>query len=653
MGYHPHERPPVLYPETYERMLPQPLNVWNQTATDYPRETSVAQLFEQTATNYPDKIALVFGCKQLTYTELNTRANRLAHRLRRMGVKPETLVGCCIERSLDLIVALLAILKTGAAYVPLEPSYPKERLDFLIEDTRTPVMLTQRSLATTVLAGHSLPFVFVDDDAAASASEAINSALAGEPTSLAYVMYTSGSSGRPKGVLVENRAIVRLVRSTNFCHFGPEEVFLQFAPISFDASTFEIWGPLLNGGRLVLMPPHASSLEALGRTIRTEGVTTLWLTAGLFHLMVEERIEDLRPIRQLLAGGDVLSPRHVRLLLESLPDCCLINGYGPTENTTFTCCYPMRSGDPVPEPVPIGRPISNTQVYILDDQLRPVLPGTTGELFAAGDGLARGYLNNPETTVEKFLPNPFVANSNERMYRTGDLARWREDGTIEFLGRIDSQLKILGYRIEPGEIETVLQKHDGVKQVCVTSQDENGSKRLVAYYVRFGNSGVSPHELRAFLAERLPRYMIPSLFVPLPSLPLSPNGKVDRSGLPSPSAHANGEGVAKTPSTNFEQVILELWRQVLGTEGVGLDDNFFDRGGDSLLIVAVHSNLEKILQVEIPVTDLFEFTTIRTLARHLSTQAPAKLTFCEVKERAQKQRDAFAQARSRRKDTSS
>ena len=303
--------------------------------------------------------------------------------------------------------------------------------------------------------------------------------------------------------MVENRAIVRLVRNTNFCRFGPDEVFLQLAPVSFDASTLEIWGALLNGGRLVVMPPQASSLEEIGRTIRKEGVTTLWLTSGLFNLMVEERLEDLRPVQQLLAGGDVLSAPHVRRVLENLPDCCLINGYGPTENTTFTCCHSMRHGDPVPESIPIGQPISNTRVYILDEQMRPLAPGNPGELYAAGEGVARGYVNNPIATAEKFLPDPFAAESDARMYRTGDLARWREDGTIEFLGRIDTQVKILGYRIEPGEVETVLRMHKGVKQICVVPHaDENGSKRLVAYYVPAPNTDASPIELRRFLARK-------------------------------------------------------------------------------------------------------------------------------------------------------
>ena len=480
-----------------------------------------------------------------------------------------------------------------------------------------------------------------------SPSDEANLLPGGGPTSLAYVMYTSGSTGRPKGVMVENRAIVRLVRHTNFCNFGTDEVFLQFAPVSFDASTLEIWGPLLNGGKLVIMPPQATSLEDLGRTIRGHGVTTLWLTSGLFNLMVEQRLEDLAPLRQLLAGGDVLSPRHVRAVLESLPDCRLINGYGPTENTTFTCCHTMRHGDRVPESIPIGKPISNTQVYILDEEMNPLPPGQTGELYAAGDGVARGYLNNPEATTEKFVPDPFAPSENERMYRTGDLARWREDGVIEFLGRIDTQVKVLGHRIEPGEVEAVLRMNKDVSQICVVADSgENGSRRLVAYYVAANPSGPSPSDLRKFLAGKLPHYMVPALFVPLKALPLSPNGKVDRVALPAPVAVASGESSpADAPATLLEKALGDLWQRILRVDRVGPDDNFFDLGGDSLMIVAVHSNLQKILQVEIPVTDLFEFTTIRTLARHLGDNQPAAASFSDVQQQAQKQREAFERQR--------
>lgn len=628
--------------------LAEPMKTWSGAATPYPRDKGVVAVFEEIAAAQPDNVAMVFKDRQLTYCELNARANQLAHRLQEMNVSPETMVGCCMERSLDFVIAILGILKAGGAYVPLDPFYPKERLDFLLEDTRAPLIVTQKHLASTALSRCASPLLAIDENAHTSSSGSDeNPARTAGARNLAYVMYTSGSTGRPKGVMVEQRGIVRLVQNTNYCRFAADEVFLQFAPISFDASTFEIWGPLLNGGRLVIAPTQASSLEDLGRIIRENGVTTLWLTAGLFDLMVEQRIEDLRPLRQLLAGGDVLSAEHVRRFLKNLPNCSLINGYGPTENTTFTCCHVMHAGDSVPDSVPIGRPISNTQVYILDEELGPVPPGTTGELYAGGDGLARGYLNDAEATAACFLRNPFSNGPDDRIYRTGDLARWREDGVIEFLGRADNQLKILGYRIEPSEIEAVLGKHHGVGQVCVVAQTvENRSKKLVAFFVPSDCSAASPQQLRDFAATRLPQHMMPAQFVALSSMPLSPNGKLDRAALSEmPLVGKGGSNSMELPETQLERILADLWSRVLHVPRVGLDDNFFDLGGDSLQIVAVHSQLQKILHADISVTDLFEFTTIRKLAGHIREKESAGPSISAAQQQAQKQRDAFARFR--------
>ena len=630
-------------------VLPEPFLSWSGKTTEYPRDKSVAQLFEETAAASPDAVAVVLAGKQISYQELNTSANRLAHHLRRIGVGPETMVGCCIDRSPELIVALIAILKAGGAYVPLDPTYPKERFDLLLEETRISVVLTTRSLASTVLDGRNLISVLLDEPlSTATPSNDSNPKPAGDPSSLAYVMFTSGSTGRPKGVLIENRSIVRLVRNTNYCEFGPEHVHLLFAPISFDASTLEIWGALLNGGRLVVMPPQTSSLTDLARTIRKQGVTTLWLTSALFNLMVEQHLDDLQGVRQLLAGGDVLSARHVRMVLENLPQCRLINGYGPTENTTFTCCHPMRAGDVVPDSVPLGQPISNTQVYIFNGQMQPAAVGEIGELYCAGDGLARGYLNNPTATAQKFVTNPFIDDPSAKMYRTGDLARWREDGTIEFRGRADNQLKILGHRIEPGEIETALSQHACVQQVCVVANsDATGSKRLVAYYVASQNPGVSATELKGYLANKLPHYMVPAFFVPLAMMPLSPNGKVDRAALPAPTVGTEGQKAADGASSPLEETLKNLWQRALQVPQIGIDDNFFDLGADSLTIVSVHSKLQKMLEREIPVTDLFEFTTIRSLTNHLGEEKKGP-SFSEMQLQAQRQREAFARQRERR-----
>jgi len=446
---------------------------WNNTTTPYPRDASVSRLFELQAERTPNAPALLFGDSVLVYQELNARANQLAQRLRRLGIGPETRVAVSMERSFEMITALLAILKAGGAYVPLDPDYPHERLSFMLEDSRAPVLLTQQSLVAALPAYSGTILRLDDADSARESKDNLEGGTCGD--SLAYVMYTSGSTGRPKGVAVVHRGIVRLVIQPGYASFTPRDVFLQFAPISFDASTLEIWGPLLNGARLALMPPGPASLEELGAAVERYGVTTLWLTAGLFQQMVDGPLDSLRGVRQLLAGGDVLSVPHVEKALERLPGCRLINGYGPTENTTFTCCYEIPRGQRLGASVPIGQPIANTRVYILDERLRPVPVGKPGELYAAGDGLARGYWNNPELTAEKFLESPFRHIEPGRLYRTGDLARSLPRGDIEFLGRIDQQIKVRGYRIEPGEIEAALVEDDRIREsVVVAREDPNG-----------------------------------------------------------------------------------------------------------------------------------------------------------------------------------
>lgn len=628
--------------------LPEPMRTWSGTSTDYPRNATVISLFETISRQNPDNVALIQGDIELTYEELNKRANRLAHRLRLAGVTLETLVPCCLPRSIEMIVAYLAVLKAGGAYMPIDPAYPEARKNFMLEDAGKHVLLTRRSLVPSFQTSDSTQIVIVDDESEAfdlAGSEENPGQIAG-PTNLAYVMYTSGSTGRPKGVMIEHRGIVRLVRGTNYCHFGPEETFLQFAPPSFDASTFEIWGALLNGGRLALMPQETSSLQDLLRAVRQYGVTTLWLTAGLFHVMVNEHPEGLQSLRQLLAGGDVLSARHARIFLEHAPETTLINGYGPTENTTFTCCHTMRAGGFLPESIPLGKPVANTRVYILDQDMNPVPPGEIGELYAGGDGVARGYLNSSETDSNKFLSDPF-SDQKQRMYRTGDLARWRNDGAVEFLGRVDDQVKILGHRIEPAEIESAILRHGQVKQVCVAARAENGSKRLVAYFVPAG-SPPTVEELRNFVASQLPQPMVPA-FVPLPFLPLSQNGKVDRAALAELDVTSKSEPVATSiPETSLEHALAQLWQRILKVPKVGLDENFFDLGGDSLLLVAVHSNLQKNLNTEIPLTDLFEFPTIRKLAQHLRRTESTSAVPHYMKEIGQRQRGAFTRFRSRR-----
>ncbi|HEU0251455.1 MAG TPA: amino acid adenylation domain-containing protein, partial [Pyrinomonadaceae bacterium] len=397
---------------------------------------------------------------------------------------------------------------------------------------------------------------------------------------------------------------------------GPGEVFLQFAPISFDASTLEIWGPLLNGGRLAVMPPSLPSLEVLGDTLRKHGVTTLWLTAGLFHLMVDERLGDLQSVRQLLAGGDALSLPHVKKAFQGLPSCQLINGYGPTEGTTFTCCYLVTDLAQLRVSVPIGRPISNTQAFILDRHLRPAPPGVTGELYIGGDGLARDYHNRPDLTAERFIPNPLGDVPGARLYKTGDLVRWLPDGNIEFLGRRDLQVKIRGFRIELGEVEAALSSHPALQDAVVVARaDIAGEKQLVAYFVSAEGKSVSVDELRDFLRQKLPEHMVPASFVTLEAFPLTPNGKVDRRALPAPDADRRGlahDFVA--PRTEIEELLAVIWSQALGVDEVGIDDNFFSLGGDSIRSVQVLARVQQ-RGLSLSLQDLFQYQTIRELAK--------------------------------------
>ncbi|HST61606.1 MAG TPA: amino acid adenylation domain-containing protein, partial [Longimicrobium sp.] len=523
-------------------------------APEFPRAT-VDALFAQAAAGAPEAVALAWDGGRMTYAELDDRANRLAHHLRRAGVAAGTRVGVCLERGPEMIVATLAALKAGGAYVPLDPAYPAERLAFMLADTAVPVLVTESRLAER-LPPHAARTVRVDADAAAIAAEPADAPVAGtDPEAVAYVMYTSGSTGRPKGVEVPHRAIVRLVRGQDFVSIDPSDVFLQLAPAAFDAATLELWGPLLNGARLAIHPAEQPSVESIGRALAEHCVTVLWLTAGLFHLVVEERIQVLRGVRQLVAGGDVLSVPHVRRVLAELPQTALINGYGPTENTTFTCCHRIGATEDGGS-IPIGRPIANTYVRVLDAGMQPVPAGVAGELYAGGAGLALGYLNQPELTADTFVADPYL--SGARLYRTGDRVRWLADGTVEFLGRMDTQVKIRGFRVEPGEVEAVLRAWPGVREAAVVvREDTAGDRRLVAYVA----GEVAADEVREHLRGRLPEHMVPSAFVVLEALPLTANGKLDRKALPAPEYASSAERYV-APRTPVEEVLAGIWAEV-------------------------------------------------------------------------------------------
>jgi amino acid adenylation domain-containing protein len=571
-------------------------------------ELRVPEVFEWQVQRSPDAIALVFQDQTITYGELNSRASRLAHDLIGLGVGPEVIVAVCLQRSIEMVVALLAILKAGGAYLPLDPAWPPERRQLLL-----------REAGCCVLIDGEEP-VLLDSPPPPSPREAASA------SSLAYVSYTSGSTGTPKGVAITHASILRLVDAANGFCVSPGDRVLQLAPLAFDAVTFEIWGPLLNGGTLVIAPPGQLSLQELAAILQEQRITTLWLTAGLFHAMVESERNALAGVRQVLAGGDVLAPEPVTRLLKAFPPGHgLINGYGPTENTTFTCCHRLEAGATLSSAsVPIGRPIAATCVRVLDasGELCPI--GIPGELHIGGAGLARGYLNHPELTTEKFIPDPLSTDPSARLYRSGDLVSWNPDGTLAFHGRLDQQIKLRGFRIEPGEIEANLLAHPAVAQAAVVlRQDTAASPRLVAYWVASEGPGTGTAAdraelLRRFLSERLPDFMVPAAFLQLAALPLTRNGKLDRRALPAPNVQGDQEQRIE-PGSETEHRLHGLWAEVLGHDDFGVTDNFFLAGGHSLSSARLSALIEQQLGRRVPLSVLFQRPTLRELSLWLES----------------------------------
>ena len=589
---------------------------WNATCVPYPRERSMQDLFSDHARTAPSAIALSFETGSLSYRELNRRSNRLARHLRQVGLGPTRRVGVLMERSEQLIVGLLGILKAGGVYVPLDPQAPNERIGFMLTDANINIVLTQAGMVTRLPANRVRSVCLDAENEMIMRQPDTEIDECGSANNIAYIMYTSGSTGVPKGVAVPHRAVVRLVTQTDYANFGPDETFLQLAPVSFDASTFEIWGALLNGGRLAIAPPGVLSVNELRTVVGQYNVTTLWLAAGLFEEVVDADVYTLSSLRQLLVGGEVLSPRHARQVLAALPRLRLVNAYGPTEGTTFTCCHTVAVA-PHGLSVPIGRPIANTRVYVLDRYRQPVPISVPGELWIGGDGLADGYINRPELTAERFVNHRFSETLEERLYQSGDEVRWLRDGTIEFIGRLDDQVKVRGFRVEPGEVEAILAQHPRIRQAVVVARREPaGGVQLVAYVVgsRTNYSG----EIREYLSSRLPEYMVPAEIVFLDRLPLTPSGKLDRQALPSATVSGSATEVTETgvePRNETEQQIAAIWREVLNVSTLGIRDSFFDLGGHSLLAVRLFARLEARLGIKLPLATLFQTPTIEGLAR--------------------------------------
>ncbi|HEX9733019.1 MAG TPA: amino acid adenylation domain-containing protein [Thermoanaerobaculia bacterium] len=600
----------------------QALVEWRGSAGSEPPGTSVHGIFEAQAARVPDAVALAIEDRYLSYRELDLRAARLARELRARGLRPEAGVGLCAERSPELVVGVLAILKAGAAYVPLEAAHPQERLQLVLEDAGVHWVLAQPHL------GQRLPISqgrILELDATAPAS---GEAGPGTPVSagrLAYVLSTSGSTGRPKAVAVTHGNVVRLVRQTGFARLGEDQRFLQHAPMTFDASTFEVWGALLNGGQLRLMPPGTPTLAELAGALRRYRTTTLWLTSALVNQMVEAEPDSLCCLHQIAAGGDVLSPTHVRKALDHLAGGQVINGYGPTENTTFTTCAALTAAAQVGSSVSIGRPIAHSTVYLLDAAMRPVPMGVPGYLCTGGHGVARGYLGQPARTAERFVPDPRGGVGGGRLYHTGDLARYLADGQIEFLGRRDHQVKVRGFRIESGEIEVALSRHPAVSQAVVLPHGEGaGDKVLVGYLVPAG-AAPAQDELRAFLAQRLPEYMIPTAFVWLGALPLTGNGKVDRGALAAmPWQPEERRRPYEPPRTPVEERVAAIWGEVLRRDEIGIHDDFFELGGHSLNATRVIARIRDELGAEIALRHVFERPTVAEIALAITERQAGK-----------------------------
>jgi amino acid adenylation domain-containing protein len=608
------------------------LSRWNQTEVRYRRDLCVHQIFEEQVARRPDGLALNYGDDALTYEELNRRSNQLARYLRKLGVGPESMVGICVERSIEMVVGVLGALKSGGAYAPLDPTYPQERLSYMIEDSGARVLLTQRRLLGA-LPVHKARVVCLDADwdeiAAENEDNPVN--LTG-PSNLAYMIFTSGSTGVPKGVALAHEGLSNLTTVQRLAFdVGEGNRVLQFSSISFDGSVLDMVMALTTGATLCRGAGATSVFDGAAtlHTIREKAITTAILPTAALSALPSAELPELRTV---ITGGESCTNEIVARWAGGRD---FINAYGPTESTVFAT---MKRCDPADGRTPsIGRPIANTEVFILDQHAVPAPIGAPGELYVGGVGLARGYHGRPDLTAEKFVPHPFAMRPGARLYRTGDLVRYLPDGNIDFLGRMDFQVKVRGFRIELGEIESMLNKHPAVRQSLVVAREQrSGEKRLIAYVVVRKGESLTVEELRGFLKKKLPQYMAPSAFALLDAFPLTPGGKVDRQALPNPDGvRPDIEAAFVTPHTEIEREVAEVWREILGVERVGVNDNFFDLGGDSLRLLQLQQKLQERLRSGIPLMTLFKYPTVSAVARQLgdggTTEEPPS-------DRAQKQR---------------
>ncbi len=607
---------PLLTTEEKQQLLVE----WNETAVPFPTELSIVDLFEKQVAATPEAVAVIFEQEQLTYRELNEKANRLARRLKNLGVQPEDLVGICMDRSIEMLVAVHSVLKAGAAFLPLDPDYPQDRLRFMLDDAQAPVVLTMERLAASVNFGQRKT-VCLDAPETVAAESDDNLARKPSPEQLAYVIYTSGSTGQPKGVMISHSAICNQLFWMQSCFpLDGKDLILQKTSFSFDVAVWELLAPVLTGAALVMARPGGQRDAAyLAELIAEKNITILQNVPSTLRALLEEpEFKKCKSLKYVLCGGEKM-PAELPQQFASVSNAVLSNNYGPTESAidaTFWICPRGKSRSNLP----IGRPIANTEIYLLDSHLQPVPIGVPGELCVSGRGLARGYLRRPELTAEKFIRHPFHKNSAGRLYKTGDLARYLPDGNIEYLGRIDHQVKVRGFRIELGEIETVLRACSGVREAVVTARaDGSGENRLAAYWVASEKPVPTEAELRVFLKTKLPQFMVPSAFVAMEALPRNASGKLDWKALPAPDYQpAPSQFVA--PRTSLEQGLAQIWCEVLEIQQVGIHDNFFELGGHSLLAARAVSRVRRLNNVSLGLRDFFQSPTVAGISALLEKQ---------------------------------
>jgi surfactin family lipopeptide synthetase A len=626
----------LVNPDQYVARLPlltdaelyQLLAGWNDTAMEYARDRCVHQLFEQQVDRTPNSVAVVFGNQSLTYRELDHRSNQLAHHLLRLGAKPDGLIGICVERGLEMVIGLMGILKAGSAYVPLDPAYPADRIAFMLEDAEAPLLITQSQLMEKLPRGASKAILIDSDSQEITKQNSQRPALNFDPENRAYVIYTSGSTGKPKGVEIPHRAVVNfLTTMADQPGIDANDRLLAVTTLCFDIAGLEIYLPLTRGASLEIVTREtASDGNQLRTKLITSGATVMQATPATWRMLLEAGwVGDSK--LKILIGGEAVPPKLATQLLERSGS--VWNVYGPTETTIWSTASRLEPGLSA---VTIGRPIGNTEIFILDKLLQPVPIGVAGELHIGGDGLARGYLKRPELTAEKFIAHPLSSDPKARLYKTGDLVRYLTNGNLEFLGRIDHQVKIRGFRVELGEIETVLRQHTAVSDVVVVAREDGaGEERVVAYLVPIHDAAPTTSELRAFLRQSLPEYMLPSIFVTLKSMPLTPNGKVDRHALPAPEqAELAPKATFVAPNDLIESRLVQIWKSVLGVRSIGIRDNYFDLGGHSLTAVKLMNRIAEVFGKTLPLATLLQAPTVEQLAVIVRQEGWAPPSSCLV-----------------------